>query len=337
MKTRKINLSIKFILLFVIMIILFLPVNGLSVQIKSMKVIKTGTPDIHEDKIKSEWNRSSLEHGGDTGSFFTVDPYSVRRPVMVRVTYSCDKTPKKISSKDIESYQEKDKWGDWVTNTYGVKETVQKQCGEKTDEQIRYEESERIRQRQQVKENMEYERIREKVKKEVEQEWELKRIRNQERVKGELEPERKLEGERTREWIYFGHESDGEHYYDNQNMKIVRPYVIEEWDKVIISDKEKSNVIQYCNKKLLSCDGVTHYISLSEINCYYTIKTHKEIKSIYYDDKGNPVFMVGNERGHETDITKYPSYLVLVNKVCPKLKELGEKKQIQETEKERKL
>ena len=131
MKTRKINLSIKFILLFVIMIILFLPVNGLSVQIKSMKVIKTGTPHYLEDDphllgmlLKGDvegLERHERQH-----------QYKVLRPVIIRVTFSCDNNPKKLLNLDVETYQGKNKWGEWVTETDISKDQLQKKCGEET-------------------------------------------------------------------------------------------------------------------------------------------------------------------------------------------------------------
>jgi len=119
--------SIKILSLFIIMMILLLPVTGMSVQIKSMKVIKTGKIEVVENKMMSELMRRE--------KWIKADPYETRRAVMLRVTFSCDKEPKKLYYLDIETIQEKNKWDEWVTQTGGIERQVRKRCGEESDEE----------------------------------------------------------------------------------------------------------------------------------------------------------------------------------------------------------
>lgn len=114
---RKINLYVKIILMFVIMIILFIPINGLSFQIESSKITRIG-----EEKVFC----SSL--GG----------CNTNRSVMVRVTYSCDNNPNKLFYMDRDTLQVKDKWGEWRTDySYIHDEIYVTRCQEKRrDEEI---------------------------------------------------------------------------------------------------------------------------------------------------------------------------------------------------------
>ncbi|GEM_PF-5965491 len=83
------------LLMFIIVIILCLPLTGMSYQIKSINVIKRGVEKY--EYIPGLGSRTS-------------------RPVMLRVTFECVHS-NKLEYVDIESYQIYNKWGEWETNT----------------------------------------------------------------------------------------------------------------------------------------------------------------------------------------------------------------------------
>lgn len=124
-KTRK---KYQSVVMFISSMILLLPVTGMTAQIKSMEVIKAGPRAIQKDAGKEMANELTSHN-----IFLHQNPYYIGRPVMVRVVYSCDKTPQKLSTIVIETEQQQNKWGEWETDTGQLKRIIQGKCGEKTE------------------------------------------------------------------------------------------------------------------------------------------------------------------------------------------------------------
>jgi len=73
------------------------------------------------------------------------------------------------------------------------------------------------------------------------------------------------------DWIYYGVEKLGVHYYDRQSIKSISKNVRQVWTKHVITTKEQRNLyIKYLNEKNLPTRGdedVSYRLDLSEINC----------------------------------------------------------------------
>ena len=164
----------KFILSIVMVVLLMSPINAFSAVIKGTKVVKTGTPVFNAMRL-----------------YDNVVTSSTSRPAVVRVTFSCDKTPNMLSSMDIETSQNLDKWGEWVVDNYDndlLKDKIIKRCGEETPqekaERIRIMEKEKEKERAEKAEKirvMEMEKEQERAEK-----AEKIRIQEQEKVDREL-------------------------------------------------------------------------------------------------------------------------------------------------------
>ncbi len=98
----------------------------IGVQIKKIKIIKTGEPVLEKDIGKAMANAmvGNLLYGA-----LQENPYDVVRPVMLSVTYSCDHTPDFVSNLDFETTQKKNKWDEWETATSALRAFLQKKCG----------------------------------------------------------------------------------------------------------------------------------------------------------------------------------------------------------------
>jgi hypothetical protein len=258
---------IKILLMFVIMIILFLPVNGLSFEIKRMKITRIGDIQIHN---------------------------SITRPVMIIVTYSCDNNPKKLLYIERETYQVRDKWGEWITHDFYIKTEIQKKlCGEKTDSEKREEKQEEERERE------------------------------KERILKEKERILKEEGNLGREWVAYERDDKGKYHYDNKHIKIVHPNVIQVWDKLEFDNSKEQLIELKKRKKKIKPDSIKKseekLIVLQEIDC--TNKTHKVIRSISYKTEYDPYEEpIDVKNTIPTNITDRSTNMTLLEKVCSKEK-----------------
>ena len=130
----------KIALLFVVIIVLTSPFTAMSAVIKSTKVLKAGTPEVVQ-------NQSTVMMNYLFKGMRQENPYFLRRPAIIRVTFTCDKTPNKPVYLDLETYQAQDKWGEWVADNDALKDVVFKRCGEETAE----EKAERVRMQEKAK------------------------------------------------------------------------------------------------------------------------------------------------------------------------------------------
>ena len=98
----------------------------IGVQIKKIKIIKTGTPVLKKDFGKTMANAM---FGNLLGGALQENPYDVVRPVILSVTYSCDHTPDLVSNLNFETTQTKNKWDEWETATRALRDFLQNKCG----------------------------------------------------------------------------------------------------------------------------------------------------------------------------------------------------------------
>jgi hypothetical protein len=96
-----------------------------QVEIRSIKSIKTGTPNIRKDLATSMVN----ELFSATPGVQPQNPYELIRPVIMRITYRCSSN-REWSFIDIETEQKQNKWGDWDTDTSSLKSHIIKKCVE---------------------------------------------------------------------------------------------------------------------------------------------------------------------------------------------------------------
>ena len=105
-------ITLSYIIMFVMIMILSLPLYGWSFQIKRSEITRVGDIVVN---CNYPWGCQ----------------YS--RPVMVWVTYSCDNNPEKLFFMDCETRQIKDKWGEWNVDDYSIKEKIQQQCAKQIE------------------------------------------------------------------------------------------------------------------------------------------------------------------------------------------------------------
>lgn len=94
-------------------------------KIKSMKIVKVGKKALNKDARKDMVNKIFKNNPA-----FESNPYYIGRPVLLHVVFSCNLTPKKVYTLNVESDQAQNKWGEWKTDTEIVKRNLSNYCSQ---------------------------------------------------------------------------------------------------------------------------------------------------------------------------------------------------------------